>query len=86
MVVLNIQDISKKESTVYYYELFSATAAYSIMGEEKLGKIEFSLEHKPTGEMLIKVDLIDKVDYPALTVSMELKNQIRDLYQKNLLP
>ncbi len=86
MIVSKIQDISKKESKVYYLENFSATAVYSIMGEEKLGKIDFSIEHKPTGEMLVKVELIDKLDYPSLKVLMELKTQIRSLYQKNLLP
>ncbi len=86
MIVSEIKDIVIKDSHIYYRQIFTAVAVYSILGTEKPGKIEFIVEHKPTGETEIQVKMIDKLDYPVLQVMMDLKNAIRKLIQNEQLP
>ncbi|MGP1438004.1 MAG: hypothetical protein ACTTKH_02910 [Treponema sp.] len=85
MVVSKLVDIERKESHIYYMQDFTAMAVYSIVGKEKKGRIAFSIEHKPTGEMVITVRLIDDVDYPLLPVIIDLKKTIKTLIETNVL-
>ena len=64
---------------------FTATMVYSIVGREKKGRIAFSIEHKPTGEMAITVRFIDDVDYPLLPLIIDLKTTIKKLIETNEL-
>ncbi len=86
MIVNEIKDIEKKDTRVYYLETYIATAVYTFLGDEKTGKIEFSIEQKPTGELDLKIEFIDKIDYPILQTKMELRKHINNLIEKNLLP
>lgn len=86
MIISEIKDIERKETYIYYQQQFSAVAVFSIFGGETNVKIEFSIEHKPTGETDIKVKILDNIDYPILKPSMELKTSIRSLLEQDLLP
>ncbi len=86
MIVSEIKDIQKKDTRIYYLEKYSAIVVYSILGEEKEGKIEFSVEQKPTGELVSKIESFDKIDYPILQVKMDLKASINYLIEQDLLP
>ena len=85
MVVSKLVDIERKESHIYYMQDFTATMVYSIVGREKKGRIAFSIEHKPTGEMAITVRFIDDVDYPLLPLIIDLKTTIKKLIETNEL-
>ena len=85
MVVSKLVDIERKESHIYYMQDFTATMVYSIVGREKKGRIAFSIEHKPTGEMAITVRFIDDVDYPLLPLIIDLKTTIKNLIETNEL-
>ncbi len=85
MVVSKLVDIERKESHIYYMQDFTATMVYSIVGREKKGRIAFSIEHKPTGEMVITVRFIDDVDYPLLPLIIDLKTTIKKLIETNEL-
>ncbi len=86
MIVSEIKNIETKDSHIYYRQIFSAIAVYSVLGTEKDGKIEFIIEYKPTGETEIQVKMIDKLDYPVLQVMMDLKTAIRNLIKNGQLP
>ena len=85
MVVSKLVDIERKESHIYYMQEFTATMVYSVVGKEKKGRIAFSVEHKPTGEMVISVRFIDDVDYPLLPLIIDLKTTIKKLIETNEL-
>jgi len=85
MVVSKLEDIERKESHIYYMQDFTATMIYSVVGKEKKGRIAFSIEHKPTGEMVISVRFIDDIDYPLLPVIIDLKTTIKKLIETNVL-
>jgi hypothetical protein len=85
MVVSKLVDIERKESHIYYMQDFTATMVYSVVGKEKKGRIAFSVEHKPTGEMVISVRFIDDVDYPLLPLIIDLKTTIKKLIETNEL-
>ena len=85
MVVSKLIEIERKESHIYYMQEFTATAVYSIVGKEKKGRIAFSIEHKPTGEMEITLQIIDDVDYPLLPIIIDLKKTIKTLVTTNVL-
>jgi hypothetical protein len=85
MVVSKLEDIERKESHIYYMQDFTATMIYSVVGKEKKGRIAFSIEHKPTGEMVISVRFIDDIDCPLLPVIIDLKTTIKKLIETNVL-
>ena len=85
MVVSKLVDIERKESHIYYMQDFNATMIYSIVGREKKARIAFSIEHKPTGEMVITVRFIDDVEYPLLPIIIDLKTTIKKLIETNEL-
>lgn len=86
MVVSEIRDIKIMDSHIYYRQIFEATAIYTFFGQQKAGKIKFSVEHTPTGETIIQVILIDSVEYPILQLMIDLKAKIRDLITEEKLP
>ncbi|MGP1415685.1 MAG: hypothetical protein ACTTJ6_07165 [Treponema sp.] len=85
MVVSKLVDIERKESHIYYMQDFTATMMYYIAGKEKKARIAFSIEHKPTGEMVITVGFNDDVEYPLLPVIIDLKSTIKRLIETNEL-
>lgn len=85
MVVLNLIEIERKESHIYYMQDFTATAVYAVASKEKKAKIAFSIEHKPTGQMDITLRFLDDVDYPLLPVIIDLKTIIKNLIDTNVL-
>ncbi len=76
----------KKELHLYYRNDFLATAHFiSSDGRDHKKKIEFSVEMTPTGSKEIKVEFVEKMDYPVLTLVKSLKEEIRELDRKGLL-
>ena len=86
MIVSEIKNIEKEDTHIYYRQKYIGTAIYTILGKEQNGKVEFFVEHKPTGETEIQVQMIDKIDYPLLQIMMELKACVRRLIEMRKLP
>lgn len=86
MVVQKITDIVRTSDVLFYIDEFQANAVYNILGNRKDGKIKFRVENTATGEKNISVQLIDKIDYPALQLQMELKRAINKLIGEDQLP
>lgn len=85
MAVLNLIDIERKESHIYYMQDFTATVVYAVATKEKKAKITFSIEHKPTGQMDLTLRFLDDVDYPLLPIIIDLKTRIKNLINTNVL-
>ena len=86
MLVEDIIDIEKKNSLIYYREEFEATAVYNILEREQKGKIDFLIEVNPIGQKQLFVQLIDKPDYPVLSIRLALKEKIQHLIDSAALP
>jgi len=86
LTVLDISEITRKETGIYYRREFSAHALFNVLGKHTTGKIEFIIEISPFGTKDIHVRLIETVDYPLLPVLNSLKRFIVALEESNRLP
>lgn len=82
-----LDNIAKKQDAhLYYRNDYSAVALLVAMdGRNIQKKIEFSVEMAPTGKKEIKVEFVEKLDYPVLNIVKSLKEEIRELDRKGLL-
>jgi len=86
MKVISIKDMIRKDVPIYYRKLYTGVAVIEINESHKEFRIDFSIEHKPTGHKEIIVSFIDAIDYPLVPVSRELKNYIDELETSGNLP
>jgi hypothetical protein len=86
MKVLSISDINRKDVPIYYRRLFTGLAALEVMNKNIERRIDFSIEHKPTGGKEINVSLAEPVDYPLVPLMKELKQFIDKLDKDGSLP
>ncbi len=86
MTILAIDNITRKETFIYYRREFTGKAHYDLPGKTHAGSIEFSIETEPTGKKDIHVRLLDSVDYPLLPIVSNLKSYILDLDKNGKLP
>ncbi|MDL2228918.1 hypothetical protein LJC14_01580 [Treponema sp. OttesenSCG-928-L16] len=86
MKVLGIKDIERKDVPIYYRRLFTGTAVFDIFGKSMEGRIDFSIETKPTGHKDITVSLLDPIDYPLIPLVAALRRTVDDLDEAGGLP
>ncbi len=86
MTILDITDIVRKETFIYYRREFTGKAVYDLPGRHCTGKIEFTIETEPTGKKDIHITLIDEIDYPLLSILQKLKTFILSLENSDKLP
>ncbi|MDR2136031.1 MAG: hypothetical protein LBO76_05385 [Treponema sp.] len=86
MNILGIKDIVRKDVPIYYRRLYSGVAIVEIFDKPQDVRVDFSIEHKPTGQKEILITIIDQVDYPLVPVSSALKKAIDDLDSSGGLP
>lgn len=86
MRVLQIFDVERKDSEIYYRQVFLASARYAFLGKESVGRFEFIIEMNPLGEKRIHVRLIDAVDYPILPIVRDLKTSVQNMIDREGLP
>jgi hypothetical protein len=86
MRVLEIKDISKKNIPLHYRNEFSARAVMELpQHAQPETPMEFSLERSATGDLHIRVQLLEKIDYPLLPAIRRLKDHIRELERRGKL-
>ncbi len=85
MKVHGIEQISKKDIPLYYRNEYSGICRLDIMGDQQLVPIEFSVEIQPTGDRVIDVRFLEKIDYPLVPVIKALKETIRSMEKDGLL-
>ena len=86
MKVINIKDMIRKDVPIYYRRLYTGVACIELNNNHENYRIDFSIEHKPTGQKDIVVNFIDKIDYPLIPVIRELKKYIDEVDSSDGLP
>jgi hypothetical protein len=86
MKVLNLKDIMRKESPIYYRRLYSAAAVLDLMGRNVDCKIEWTIETTPFGTSSITLNEVQDIDYPKIPLQKALKDYISELDSSGGLP
>ncbi|MCL2229807.1 MAG: hypothetical protein FWC01_01800 [Treponema sp.] len=86
MKVITIKDMIRKDVPIYYRLLFTGVAVIELNKGPENFRIDFTIEIKPTGQRDVSVTFIDKVDYPLIPVTNELKAYIKQLDSAGGLP
>jgi hypothetical protein len=86
MKVLAIKEIVRKDVPIYYRRLFTGIAVLELLKDPVERRIDFSIEHKPTGAKEVSVTFLDAVDYPLIPLNREMKKFIDHLDASGGLP
>jgi len=86
MRVITIKDMIRKDVPIYYRLLYTGVAVIEMAKGPTNFRIDFSIEIKPTGQKEITISFIDKIDYPLVPVTKELKQYILELDNAGGLP
>jgi hypothetical protein len=86
MKVVSIKNIIRKDVPIYYKRHFSGVAVLELVKEPVERRIDFSIEHMPTGTKEIVITFVDAVDYPLVPLQRELKLFINNLDANGGLP
>ncbi len=86
MKVIDIANLKRKETPVYYRKEFKGDAIIEIMQETFNTPVEFVVEHKPIGGIDIRVTLVEDIDYPIIPIVSSIKNHIQQMHERGSLP
>lgn len=87
MEVINIEDISKKDSPLSYRnEYFASVRFLDPHSRETLKKVHFIIERDPLGDRDIQIRFLDPLDYPVLDLVRNLRKLILEMDNKVQLP
>jgi len=86
MKVITIKDMIRKDIPIYYRKLYTGVAVIEMNNGNEDFRVDFSIEYKPTGQKEIIVTFIDKIDYPLIPISRELKKIINEMESVGGLP
>jgi len=86
MRLIAIDEITKKDTLIYYRNEYSGQATFSLIAEKTASvRFQSTVEIKPTGEKDVQVELLDSIDYPLLPILKTLKEEIISIDRKGLL-
>jgi hypothetical protein len=86
MRLIQLINIQRKETPIYYRKEYSAEAILEFLDKNLGVAIEFIVEHRPIGGVDVRVSLLDELDYPLLPVVNTIKSHIMDLQELGKLP
>jgi hypothetical protein len=86
MKIITIKDMIRKDVPIYYRNLYTGVLVLELTSSRAEYRIDFAIENKPTGQKEISVTFVDKVDYPLLPLTKELKKFIDTLDTNGGLP
>jgi len=86
MKVINIKDMIRKDVPIYYRRLYTGVVVIEFNNQHFEHRIDFSIEHKPTGHKEINIAFIDTIDFPLIPVNRELRTYILELDDADGLP
>jgi hypothetical protein len=86
MKIITIKDMIRKDVPIYYRRLYTGVVVLELLKGFEEHRIDFTLENKPTGQVEISVTLNDKIDYPLVPLTREVKKFIANLDSAGGLP
>ncbi len=86
MKIIALKDIERTDSPIYYRRFYSGLLIMDIMAKVVERKINFKIEHMPTGKKDISVTFEQPVDYPLVPLMKELKKYLDELDSIGELP
>ncbi|TFG83390.1 MAG: hypothetical protein E4H20_05640 [Spirochaetales bacterium] len=86
MKVIELVNLKRKETHLYYRKEFKADAVLQFMEQTSSTPVEFTLEHQPLGGVDVRIVMVDDLDYPLMPIVAELKRFILDLHGRGSLP
>ncbi|MBO4732668.1 MAG: hypothetical protein J5597_07705 [Spirochaetaceae bacterium] len=86
MKVLELKNLSREESGLYYIRKFSAFAVLEIPLETIETPINFIIETGPTGKSQIDIEFTKPLSYPLLPVIKCVKEHIINMDREGKLP
>ena len=85
MKFLGMDEISKKDTLIYYRNEYSGCASFSLIaGKRASVRFESTVEIKPTGERDIYLQLLDQIDYPLVPIMKSLKEEILSIDREGM--
>jgi len=86
MKVITIRNVVRKDIPIYYRLMYTGVAEIDLGKGKTDYRIDFSIEIKATGQMLIVITFLDQLDYPLFPVVQELKKLISNMHYDGTLP
>lgn len=77
MRVVDLKEISKKDSPLHYRGEYTGTAVVELgTGHDVECRLSFVLEHSATGTVGVTINLLQEIPYPVVPVLGALKSYI----------
>jgi hypothetical protein len=86
MKIIDLKDIQRTDSPIYYRRFYSGVLSMEIMAKTVESKIDFKIEMMPTGKKDISITFDQPVDYPLVPLMKELKKYLDELDRSGQLP
>ena len=86
MRVVEIRNIRREESGIYYLRKFKGEAVIELPGGDFETPVEFSIETDPLGVKKIDVIVSETINYPVVPIKNALKTYITAADSKGKLP
>ncbi len=86
MKIVDLTNITRKETHIYYRREFRAEAVFEVMHRTRSVPVEFVLEQKATGAIDVSAQVPEALDYPVMPFVTKLKHFISDLDKRGALP
>lgn len=86
MTVQGIQNIESEHGHVFYMRKYTAEAIIELPTATVNVFIKFSIESTPLGERIIKVQVLDSVNYPTLPLRKALTEYIDNADLRGEIP
>jgi hypothetical protein len=86
MKVLELRDLSRKETGIYYRREFSGKAVLEARGKAGEFPLSFVIENRPVGGPEISVILEADPSWPLLPVVTSIKHLVREMDKSGKLP
>lgn len=87
MKVVELSDISRRDSMILYRRQYRATAVFQHVGADRQTvPVAFTIEQTATGTPRIRVDIDASLDYPLVPAARALRVHITGMDRQGLLP
>lgn len=87
MKLIKLDNINKKDIPLHYRNEYSGIAIFESKLHDKIQKkLLFSIEKSAVGEMDIKINFTEDMNYPLLPIIKSLKSHISQLHSQGKLP